>query len=207
MKIDSFKNEYNKNDKNYFYTFLYTQPFNNHPFLIFGNLKERHFNISIPFGDKIGQINISFFHKVLPYFKRNELIVSSILLNRTIYIRNYNLIHNKRYSIYNCDKMTPCKKKIRELNNYKIPSKQKQEYKKQIENYYKKKGIELIKKYYKLLEKYEFNEAYEFLKGDKGKYKGKTRLNTFFTNNKEVIGHLEIFISLYKLKKNLEKYL
>ena len=45
----------------------------------------------------------------------------------------------------------------------------------------------------------EYDEAWEFLKGTRGQYAGKQRLNTFFKNTKSIIGHLEIFVSLYEI--------
>ena len=66
-------------------------------------------------------------------------------------------------------------------------------------DFYLQKAIEFIKTFFILLDNQNYDEAYEFLKGDSGKYFGKQRLNTFFKNTKSIIGHLEIFISLYQL--------
>ena len=61
---------------------------------------------------------------------------------------------------------------------------------------------EHVKKYFKLLGNKNYSEAYSFLKGGETKhndYYKKRRLNNFFKNNKSIIGHLEIFISLYEI--------
>jgi hypothetical protein len=63
-------------------------------------------------------------------------------------------------------------------------------------------GMELLNHYFTLLEQKNYSDAYDFLKGGKSKinkYYGKKRLNTFFKNNKSIMGHLEVFISLYEL--------
>jgi cystathionine beta-synthase len=63
----------------------------------------------------------------------------------------------------------------------------------------------LLKKYFDMLENKDYEEAKLFLKGGgtranyKSKYFGKVRLNTFFKNTKNIIGHLEIFILMYQL--------
>ena len=98
--------------------------------------------------------------------------------------------------------MTLCHNKITELSHLKLSeSEYKQKYK-QYQDYYMKIGVELLQKYFNFLDKKNYSEAYELLKGGVNKfssYYGKTRLNTFFRNNKTLIGHLEVFISLYEL--------
>jgi hypothetical protein len=58
-----------------------------------------------------------------------------------------------------------------------------------------------------MLEKADYNEAYLFLKGKSSKYYKKQRLNTFFAKTKKIVGHLEIFITIYEmLFKCIERY-
>ena len=80
-----------------------------------------------------------------------------------------------------------------------ISSNDKLKLKEKARDFYLQKAIEFIKTFFILLDNQNYDEAYEFLKGDSGKYFGKQRLNTFFKNTKSIIGHLEIFISLYQL--------
>jgi len=65
--------------------------------------------------------------------------------------------------------------------------------------YYQEKAIKFIGKYFELLEGKEFNEAFLYLRGSRGKYFGKQRLNTFFKSSKQIVGHLQIFIHLYQV--------
>ena len=50
-----------------------------------------------------------------------------------------------------------------------------------------------------MLDERDYNEAYAFLRMKHGKYYGKQRLDTFFVSTGEIIGHLQIFIGIYKL--------
>lgn len=78
---------------------------------------------------------------------------------------------------------------------------------KQLEDFYQKKSVTFLSKYFDLLEKADFNEAYLFLKGKSSKYYKKQRLNTFFAKTKKIVGHLEIFITIYEmLFKCIERY-
>jgi hypothetical protein len=93
---------------------------------------------------------------------------------------------------------------MRSIDKQKISSYQKNELKIKYNEYYLKKAIGVLKKYFDILESKDYDEAYLFLKGSdnnryKNKYFGKERLNTFFKNTKNIIGHLEIFIILYQL--------
>ena len=60
-----------------------------------------------------------------------------------------------------------------------ISNKEKQDLLSEANLFYVDKGIKLISKYFSLLDDKEYNEAFSFLKGDKGKYFNKTRMNTF----------------------------
>ena len=81
-----------------------------------------------------------------------------------------------------------------------IPEQEKQNVLSKYNEYYLNRAVGLLKIYFNLLESKNFEEAYLFLKGNNSKkYFGKERLNTFFKNTKSIIGHLEIFITLYEL--------
>ena len=204
----------------FYFMIAYTLTHSNHPYLIYFNLDDKYVNVLIPIGKDYQQININEYidiiqtininpinNKTKKQYKYNinspTILVLAIysLLDETIIMRKTGLVDSK-YSILTCDSMTLCINKAREINKMKISENEKQKLYKTIYDYYRKKGIELLQNYFKLLESKNYSEAYSFLKGGLvkfDKYYGKTRLNNFFKNNKTIIGHLEIFISLYEI--------
>ena len=99
--------------------------------------------------------------------------------------------------------MTGCVRKTSEIQQMNISNKEKQDLYSKANLFYVDKGIKLISKYFSLLDDKEYREAFLLLKGDKGKYFNKTRMNNFFRNNKQIVGHLQVFINLYKLYDKL----
>jgi hypothetical protein len=81
----------------------------------------------------------------------------------------------------------------------KISETQKNTMKLEYNEFYVNKAVDLLQKYFNLLDEKEYDEAFLFLKGKTSKYYHKERLNTFFKNNKSIVGHLEIFTTIYKL--------
>ena len=204
----------------FYFMIAYTLTHSNHPYLIYFNLDDKYVNVLIPIGKDYQQININEYidiiqtininpinNKTKKQYKYNinspTILVLALysLLDETIIIRKTGLVDSK-YSILTCDSMTLCINKATEINKMKISENEKQKLYKKIYDYYRKKGVELLNNYFKLLESKKYSEAYSFLKGgvvNFDKYYGKTRLNTFFKNDKIIIGHLEIFISLYEI--------
>jgi hypothetical protein len=134
---------------------------------------------------------------------KNKALLTAIyvLLDNTIKTRKYGIIYSK-FSILTCENMTLCLHKITEISKMNIQEYEKQNLYIKIQDYYRTIGIELLQNYFYLLEKKEYGKANDFLQGGHNKfseYYGKTRLNTFFKNNKSILGHLEVFISLYEL--------
>jgi len=124
-----------------------------------------------------------------------------VLLDNTIKTRKYGILFSK-FSILTCENMTLCQQKITEISKMTIQEYEKQTLYMKVHDYYRAIGIELLQNYFYLLEKKEYGKANDFLQGGHNKfseYYGKTRLNTFFKNNKSILGHLEVFISLYEL--------
>jgi hypothetical protein len=198
---------------NYVFMVAYTISHVNHPYLIYFNMDSKNINVLIPIGKEYKQANTQYYINVINSItitksktltnQTNIALVSAIyiLLDNTIQTRKYGIIYSK-FSILICDNMTLCINKITEISRMKMLESEKQQLYIQTQAYYIKLGIELLQKYFYLLEKKNYSEAYDFLQGGKNKfspYYGKTRLNTFFKNNKMVIGHLEVFISLYEL--------
>ena len=124
-----------------------------------------------------------------------------VLLDNTIKTRKYGIIYSK-FSILTCENMTLCIHKITEISKMNIQEIEKQNLYIKVQDYYRIIGIEVLQHYFNLLEKKEYGKANDFLKGGHNRfseYYGKTRLNTFFKNNRSILGHLEVFISLYEL--------
>jgi hypothetical protein len=198
LKLDSYQLEKRADNPNYFYLFIYTEPYNNHPFLLYGDVNNRHYMLYVPFGDKVGQIQTKTIENIIPYFDKEQLTATMILINRTIFIRHKNIVQNPKYSLFNCENISPCRKEMNIINKLKITKQKKRELIKDAELKYSRQAREMLEIFFKLLRNYQFEEASQFLKGGP-KYFRKTRINTFFVNKKKIIGHLEVFIYLYKL--------
>ena len=210
----------------YVFMVAYTLSHTNHPYLIYFNLDDKFINVLIPIGieyqqanteeyiNVINTINISSKSKSRSKSKSKSKNIDNInesqialltaiyvLLDNTIKTRKYGILYSK-FSILTCDTMTLCQNKIIEISKMKIQENEKQKLYVKIQDYYRNIGIELLQNYFYLLEKKEYGKANDFLQGGNTKfsvYYGKTRLNTFFKNNKSILGHLEVFISLYQL--------
>ena len=206
LKLDEY--DLNGGKNNTFYIYTYTRPFNNHPFLIFGDMSKSYYQILMPLGSEIGQIGTKILEKYLEFLNRIEIIAVAVLLNRTIKIRQVNITQDPRYSLFNCDQIKQCNTKLSEINKMKISSSQKDKIIIQYEKDYRSKAKLVLDHYFELLSDRKFDLAYDYLKGGKSKsspYFGKTRINTFFYSNHKITGHLEIFIYLFKFMSKLEK--
>lgn len=185
----------------------------NHPYLIYFNMDSKLIYVLIPIGKEYQQAetqeyinvinNISLTNTNTKTNKNNIVLIIAIylLIENTIKTRKYGIQYSQ-FSILTCENMTLCYNKIYNIIQMKINETEKNKLYKKTQDYYIKIGLELLNKYFTLLEQKNYSEAYDFLKGGKSnfnKYYGKTRLNTFFKNNKIIIGHLEVFISLYEL--------
>ena len=184
----------------YIFTVISTKTNTNHPYLLFVNLDDKYLNFLIPFGKEKKQADIDDYVESIEECTIPELLAIYILIEKTIYIRKAGVLISDQFKLLNCNNITNCvkhrniiaKKRISEQEKHKILSK--------YNEYYLKKAVGLLKIYFNFLESMNFEEAYLFLKGNNSKkYFGKERLNTFFKNTKSIIGHLEIFITLYEL--------
>ena len=199
----------------YVFMIAYTISHTNHPYLIYLNLDDKIINVLIPIGKEYQQANTQDYINVInsttinksrdsiKKYTQNKALLSAIyiLIKNTINTRAYGIQYSK-FTILTCENMTLCLHKINNISKMNMPDNEKQKLYIQYQDYYVKLGIELLQKYFYLLEKKEYSEAYDFLKGGNTKfhkYYGKTRLNTFFKNEKIIMGHLEVFISLYEL--------
>ena len=174
----------------------------NHPYLFYVNLDSNMLNFLIPLGKEKKQSDIDDYIDAINTSNTYDLSAIYILLDKTIYIRKYSTL-NLRFNLLDCNNITNCIKKMREIDKQKISTTQKYVLKTKYNEYYINKAIDILKKYFDILDKKDYDEAHLFLKGGgfryKSKYFGKERLNTFFKNTKNIIGHLEIFIVMYEL--------
>ena len=223
----------------YVFMVAYTLSNINHPYIIYFNMDDIFINVLIPIGKDYQQANtedyINVISSITPFkpkkcsskqtkksvTKINTIIMNEnnkvlltaihVLLINTIKTRTHGIIYSK-FSILTCENMVLCKNKLIEIINMDIEDSEKHELYIKIQDYYRNLGIKLLQTYFTLLRSKDYIKAYDFLHGGHYKfneYYGKTRLNTFFKNNKNnnnIIGHLEVFISLYKLLyMNIEK--
>jgi hypothetical protein len=187
---------------NYYYLVFFTSVNTNHPYVLFININEKALTFLIPIGKDSKQAELDSYFDAINYFTNPELSALYILVEKTIAIRKNGIV-NSQYSLLNCENITPCINKFSEIAKMKISETEKTTMYKKYNEYYLTHAVELLTKYFTLLDKDKnYDDAQEFLKGGTfrtDKYFGKQRLNNFFKNNKTILGHLEIFISLYKL--------
>ena len=185
----------------------YTKTNVNHPYLTYSNIRSPHITILIPIGKEKKQCDFDDIYNILDNeekLTKVDFLALYVLVQKTIIIRKNGILVSDRFSILRCEIMANCKRKMRELRadpkykrNAELLSKEIEKYRK----YYEDKGVKLIGKYFDALEDGDFEDAYQFLKGNnkKSKYFGRERLNTFFTDTRQIIGHLQIFIPLYEI--------
>ena len=198
------------NLQDYRIMFLYTTPFNNHPYLFVRQRSEENGKnnneviILNPLGNKEKQISDEELLKYNDSFDELERNMLVLYLRKNIGYRKNILLENN-FSLLQCSNITNCVRKNSEIRKMKISYIEKEQLMERYESQYYEKGKKIIDSYFNLLEENDFEEAKAFLKGNKGKYFNKTRLNTFFKNNKKVVGHLEVFIGIYKLLDMINK--
>jgi hypothetical protein len=184
---------------NYIYAVVLTKTNTNHPYMMFLDINKNFITFLIPFGKDYKQADMDLYANAIDEVNSIELEAIYLLLDKTIYIRKKGILESKQFSLLDCSNITNCQKKYHEIDKMSISLTQKQELKAFYKQQYLHKALDFLKYYFDLLDAREYDEAWEFLKGDDGKYQGRQRLNTFFKNTKNIIGHLEIFISLYEL--------
>ena len=182
---------------------IYTRTNVNHPYLLYVNRDDDILTFLIPVGREKKQADLYDYIEAISRCTIPELAAIHIIIEKTIYIRKIGILTSDRFKLIKCENITNCNKKMLEIEKQGIPESQTRDLKKQFNDYYLEKAIELLKKYFEILDNKNYDEAALFLKGgDKittSKYFHKERLNTFFKNNKTIVGHLEIFIAMYRL--------
>ena len=183
----------------YLFATVYTKTNTNHPYLLFFNLDDIFLTFLIPFGGDYKQADMRTYNGAINESNLVELTAILVLLEKTIYVRKLGIVDSKQFSLVSCSNISNCVKKMHEIDKLKVSAAEKQSLKNKYNEYYLYKAVEFLKYYFDLLDTKNFDEAMLFLKGGDSEHFGKQRLNTFFKNNKSIIGHLEIFISLYEL--------
>lgn len=205
-------------DKDVVYGTITTKPNVNHPYLVFAHIQDSVMYLVNPFGKekKAGQRSLDDFVYLLKSENKKKLSEYHfyglyILFGESIRIRKKQILFSNKYGLLECSNIKLCQRKMRtikrEISKRKKTVVEGKKEVKQLEDFYQKKSVTFLSKYFDLLEKADFNEAYLFLKGKSSKYFKKQRLNTFFAKTKKIVGHLEIFITIYEmLFKCIERY-
>ena len=184
----------------YIFIVISTKTNTNHPYLLFVNLDDKYLNFLIPFGKERKQADIDDYTDAIDECTIPELLAIYILIEKSIYIRKSGVLISDQFKLLNCNNIANCVKHRNLIEKKRITENEKQKILSKYNEYYLNRAVGLLKIYFNLLESKNFEEAYLFLKGNNSKkYFGKERLNTFFKNTKSIIGHLEIFITLYEL--------
>lgn len=186
-----------------FHIAIYTRPMNNHPFLLFGNINNKSYHIMVPIGNKSGQIQIDTINNIAHHFNKEENFACQILLSKSILIRKKSILMNPEFSLFNCGNIDLCREETKKINIKNLGKEEKQNMIKKIESKYLDQAYIMIQHYFKLLKMGSFSKAKEFLRGGRYTFYKQT-LKNFFKKDKNLLGHLEIFISLYKMVAHLQ---
>tara|TARA_B100000575_G_C23120436_1_gene648297 strand:+ start:1345 stop:2340 length:996 start_codon:yes stop_codon:yes gene_type:complete len=197
--------------KNHVLLVVTTYPYTNHPYIGYSDITKNRITFIAPLGKERNQHSDDAIYHILSSCDKLELEVLFLYIKHNIENRKDIIINSKDFSLLQCDNITGCIRKKKEIMNMRITDQKKRKIYKEYQLTYRNKAIGLIKKYFDLLENQKYSEAYAFLKGSQGDkkdvYYGKQRLNTFFKNTKSLIGHLQIFISLYKLMYDIYNFI
>lgn len=193
-----------KNEQ-WYYIAITTSPNFNHPYVIFADTTSSIINMLIPYGVEQKQAPMQEIPNIIPLCNSMEKYALYLAIVKSIDMRKSAILESDQYNLLKCENISNCVKKFREILKMKVSKDQKSIMIKECQIYYYKKAVAFLKLYFDMLTAGNYVEAREFLKGDKGKYFGKQRLNTFFKNSKAIIGHLHIFIPLYQYGAVLNK--
>ena len=148
----------------------------NHPYLLYVNLDTNILNFLIPLGKEQKQIDISDYMEAIPTSDVYDLSAIYILLDKTIYIRKYATL-NLRFNLLDCNNISNCIKKMHEIDKQRISTNDKHELKKKYNDYYINKAIDILKKYFDILDAKDYEEAYLFLRGSDNNRKQYTKIH------------------------------
>ena len=222
LTIKSYILKESRDKKHFFYNIL-TNPYNNHPFSLFGTYEDKMIYIMIPMGNSIGQFDINKIKKEIKTLTSIKKLGLYHLLNLSMKIRESNFIKYTKNDIYNCMNIIECDKEVKLFKSNKnltpeIYNKLQLKYSVMIQN--------SIKTFFSLLKKGKYILAKDYITKDNinininsnskksksirkkhnhTKSKSKPRnikknicLKNLLYNSKDTIGHLLIFIEIYK---------
>lgn len=187
--------------KEWIYISLISRQSANHPWVAACNVHSNQFEVYRPFGRDLGQITIEQFNSILSStrFTKAQYYGFFTLFSENMRVRKEEMIYSPKHSLIKCDNIKQCLLKKKEIaKSRKSPATKAAELAK-YQAFYEKKSINFILKYFEMLDARDYEEAFAFLRMKHGKYYGKQRLDTFFVSTGEIIGHLQIFIEIYKL--------
>lgn len=194
---------------------FYTYPFNNHPFMMFSlslslaGSKESattDYTIAIPLGNRVGQVNINTLYPLIPYLTVIERHALFQLIIKSIVVRQKNLVMHPKYSVLNCYIINECVNEINRIAISSESSSKKQVLIDQTEKFFFDKIRLLLDHFFSILQEGRFEDAMKLLRGEYNRFFRKQGLTEIFIDSKDLIGHLEIFIHLYKLYKLVRDY-
>ena len=136
---------------NYLFLVFITKTNTNHPYLLYVNLEDNILNFLIPNGKEQKQADINDYIETIKTCNLSDLSAIYILLDKTIYIRKYAIL-NLRFNLLDCNNITNCIKKMRDIDKQKISINQKTDLKKKYNEYYLNKALNILKKYFYILE-------------------------------------------------------
>lgn len=213
LTIKSYILKESRDKKHFFYNIL-TNPYNNHPFSLFGTYDDKLIYIMIPMGNSLGQFDINKIKKEIKTLTAIKKLGLYHLLKLSIKIRETNFIKYTKNDIYNCINISECDKEVKLFKTKKlltpdIYNKLQLKYASVIQN--------SIKTFFSLLKKGKYTIAKDYITKDninanaiskKSKLKSKSKsikktkknicLKNLLYNSKDTIGHLVIFIEIYK---------
>lgn len=192
---------------------IFTVPEANHPLVAFALQKDTNIYIVRPYGRAEGHVDINVFEefaeaRFLDEMSSIEYYALFLLFEESMRIRKKEIIISDRYSLIDCNNIKQCRLKFDQIAKANMTTDEKKKAYEYYREYYKKKAVSFLLKYFTLLEEQKYNEAYNFLRGKNSEYFGKQRLDTFFIDSKGIIGHLQIFITIYQFMYALiDRYL
>jgi len=213
-------------DKKHFFYNILTNPYNNHPFSLFGTYDEKIIYIMIPMGNSPGQFDIKKVKTEIKSLSSIKKLALYHLLTLSIKVREISFGKYSKDDIYNCMNITPCDTYV---NILKRENRLTTDLYSKLRTKYALMVQKSIKTYFSLLKKGEYTIAKDYITKDNvninigkskmSKSKTKTKrkskksrksksksknikknlcLKNLLYKSKSIIGHLLIFIEIYK---------
>lgn len=193
-------------NNNILYVSLITAPNKNHPVVAYAHMDEPYIYMIRPFGKDKGQVGLNQFEDLLDAEFRTRLTPAEyyglyLLFSESTRQRKLEMIFDDRHSLLKCSNIKPCQAKLKAIqSDPKLKTAAaRQSMAVKWQEFYERQSIKMIETYFELLDEREYAMAYAFLKSKAIKTsKQGARLDTFFAKSKAIIGHLQIFISIYQ---------